>query len=556
MTAPHIIDLVNDRLEALNQYHILDTLPEEEYDDIVELAANICNTACATISFLDHNKSWFKAKIGLDIDEIPSENSFCTSNWYLENFIEIKDTHSDVRFHNNPISKGKNGIRFFAGVPIKSGNRVTIGHLCVLDHKSGTLSPKQINWMHRLGRQVEGLLKTRRKKNLTQKKSEKEEALQPINDLTIIENNSVSNKLNKQKAFYEDILNSIPTDIVAFDNDHRYLFVNPGAIGNEEYRKFIIGKDDFEYAEYRNWDVSLPEKRRKKFIEVKNNKKEIRWEDNMKDLNGNPVTHLRRLFPVLSENKELQYVIGFGIDITERKLLEETLVKKILDQNKQLIDFCNIVSHNLRGPLINLSVLTQYIEESTDDIERRQMIGMLNPVIENLNQTFNELVESIQIKHDHEVKSEILMLKKHLGYSTIEFEKEIKKSKATVEVDFGSAQQIFFPSKYLDNIFFHLISNALKFKSPDRDPVIKLKTKKQVNSIILTISDNGSGLDVEKNKDNLFKIGKVFHRNPNAKGIGLFMIKTQIEAMGGSIWMESTPEIGSTFFIEFKNQYL
>src|ERR1700685_1821228 len=91
----------------------------------------------------------------------------------------------------------------------------------------------------------------------------------------------ISEQLDRQKAFYENILNKLPTDIAVFDSEHRYLFVNPGAISKAEYRKFIIGKDDYEYAAYRNRDISVAHERSAKFLEARNTGKEIRWEDSL-----------------------------------------------------------------------------------------------------------------------------------------------------------------------------------------------------------------------------------------------------------------------------------
>src|SRR6185312_7441573 len=224
----------------------------------------------------------------------------------------------------------------------------------------------------------------------------------------------VTEKLNKQKAFYENILNKLPTDIAVFDAEHRYLFVNPGAISKEEYRRFIIGKDDYEYAAWRKRDISVAHARRAKFLEAKNSGKEIRWEDSLPNAQGDIITHLRRMYPVYDENGELSLVIGFGIDITERKLLEEkqaALVKQLSAQNTQLIDFCAIVSHNLRAPLVNISMLVDCLEESGDAEEHQLLISKLKPVIENLQVTFNELVESIQIRQDLEIKTEDVCLK-------------------------------------------------------------------------------------------------------------------------------------------------
>lgn len=377
-----------------------------------------------------------------------------------------------------------------------------------------------------------------------------------ISDLT--DRKLIANRLDKQKEFYENILNKIPTDIAVFDKEHRYLFVNPGAIKDEALRKYIVGKDDFEYAEYRKRDVSLAKKRREQFLEVKKSGKEMRWEDSLKSPEGNTITHLRRLFPVLDEKGELSMVIGFGIDITERKLLEEKqalYVDQLSSQNVQLVDFCNIVSHNLRAPLVNMSMLVTFIEESTEEQERKFLISKLKPVIENLHTTFNELVESIQIKQDIEIQSENINLDMCLNRTLEAFEDEISRSGAVIERKFSEAPVIQFPPKYLFSIFHNLISNSLKYKSPNRKPHIIVESRKADNNIILSVSDNGLGIDLVKHKDSFFKIGKVFHRNPNAKGFGLYMTKTHVDAMEGKIWAESTPDKGTTIFIEFKNQY-
>ena len=376
-----------------------------------------------------------------------------------------------------------------------------------------------------------------------------------VSDIT--NRNLATKQLDKQKEFYENILNKLPTDIAVFDANHKYLFVNPGAISIEEYRKFIIGKDDYEYAEYRNRDISTAHLRRAQFLEAKNTGKEVRWEDSLKNPKGEMITHLRRMYPVHNENGELSMVIGYGIDITDRKMMEEkqaVLVKQLSAQNTQLVDFCNIVSHNLRAPLVNMAMLVQFIEETPDATEQKVLISKLNPVIDNLNTTFNELVESIQIKQDLEIKSEHIHLKDCLKRTLEGFQSEIHHSGAVIETDFEEAQSVYFPPKYIYSLFNNLISNSLKYQSPKRKLLIKLTSKKLDGGILFSISDNGLGIDLDKHKYNIFKIGKVFHRHPNAKGFGLYMTKTQIEAMNGKIWVESTPDAGSTFFIEFKNQ--
>ncbi|MBL4658689.1 MAG: hypothetical protein JKX73_11855 [Flavobacteriales bacterium] len=223
-------------------------------------------------------------------------------------------------------------------------------------------------------------------------------------------------------------------------------------------------------------------------------------------------------------------------------------------QNQQLVDFCNIISHNLRSPLVNMSMLVGYIEKSKDEAEQKEIIEKLKPVISNLNETFDELLESLQVRQDLEIESEKIILEDSLKRALDGFEAEIDESQAVIETNFDDVPVVHYPPKYLSSIFHNLISNALKYRSPDRKPIIKLETQKSSGSITLSVKDNGLGIDLKKHKDDIFKIRKVFHEHPDAKGFGLYITKTQIETMGGRIWVESTPDEGSTFFVEFKNE--
>ncbi|WP_317897089.1 PAS domain-containing sensor histidine kinase [Aurantibacillus circumpalustris] len=265
-----------------------------------------------------------------------------------------------------------------------------------------------------------------------------------------------------------------------------------------------------------------------------------------------------------SIGKPYQYV-AIRSDITERKKGEDQIKKSnekaiehahILQlKNLQLVDFCNIVSHNLRAPLINISMLVDYIEQSSDEAEQKEVLAKIKPVVNHLMEVFNELVESIQIKQDIEIKSDQVILKDCLEKILIGFETQIKEYGADIQLNFDKTDIIYFPQQYLESILTNLISNALKYKSPNRKPIITIKTKKEVNNrILLSVTDNGLGIDLVLHKDQIFKIRKTFHKHPDAKGFGLFMTKTQVEAKDGKIWVESEPEKGTTFFIEFKNQ--
>lgn len=654
-----------DRIKALEEYQILDTAPEQDFDDIVALAAQICEVKVATITFLDQTRSWIKAKVGIEHNHIPLSDSFCAAGLDSSEALVVEDCRMHPRYANNHMVNMANGFRFYAGIPIKSQNNIVIGYLSIFDFQPKQLSELQIKNLKILGNQVETLLKLRLKINKLKAAEEKASKnallvnnifdnsidaiviltkechiirwnpaaekifgwdadevigqlfheivipeklkkayLATINSLNLVngENvnkhtleieavskygkpvfitmgispsrlhgdlqfncyikditieHSITENLNKQKHFYETVLNNIPTDIAVVDKEQRYLFLNPGAIKNDELRQFALGKNDFEYFEQTGRSTELAKFRREKFELAKSTLKEIEWEDTVVSPDGTSKIKLRRFFPVPDENNELSMLIGYGLDITDRKTLETKqaeLVKQLSFQNTQLVDFCNIVSHNLRAPLVNMSMLVTFIETCEDREEQKELIGKLSPVIDNLHGSFNELVESIQIKQDVEVQSTPIKIQDTLEKIMTGFSIETAKYNIQLITQLDQADTINFPSKYLNSILSNLISNAIKYRSPERQPCITVSTLKQDKNIVLKISDNGLGIDLTKNGHNMFKIGKVFHKTQNSKGYGLFMTKTQIEAMGGSIEVESAPDKGTTFIITFINQ--
>jgi signal transduction histidine kinase len=550
ITAIPIVKDESRRIAALRELEILDTGPEEEYDNIVALACQISDCPMGVIGLLDESRFWYKANLCFPVSQDESIDFLKSFPCDVEEPIVVENSFLDERFANHPLIHGGPLIRFSVFVPLINEESLLMGYLVVIDKQPKTISEDKIKGLKMLGKQVMSLFKLRKALLKAQREENKSK-------IDLMDRKQVAGELNKQKTFYENILNKIPTDIAVFDPDHRYLFVNPFAIKNPVLREYIIGKDDFEYAQYRNRDDSVPKKRRELFIEVKKTGKEIRWEDSALDPMGQTITHLRRLFPVYDDMGLLTQIIGFGIDITERKQLEENqavLVKQLSAQNTQLLDFCNIVSHNLRGPLINMSMLVEFIQESAELDEIKLLVSKLDPVIQSLNTTFNELVESIQVRQNLEIESEEVLLKDFLQRALGGLEMEIAKSDADITIDLDEAPIVKFPPKYLSSIFHNLISNSLKYRAPDRRLTIEIKATRDADSVLLMVKDNGSGLDLVKHKDSVFKIGKVFHKHPNAKGLGLYMTKAQVEAMDGRIWVESAPNKGATFYIVFTNQ--
>ncbi len=150
------------RLEALRRYRILDTTPEEAFDDLVHTAALVCRTPISLLSLVDQARQWFKAKVGIEEPELPRESAFCAHAILGADVLVVPDTHADERFRSNPLVLGAPGIRFYAGAPLVTPEGFGLGTLCVIDRVPRSIGPEEIRALRALAREVMVHLEHRR----------------------------------------------------------------------------------------------------------------------------------------------------------------------------------------------------------------------------------------------------------------------------------------------------------------------------------------------------------------------------------------------------------
>jgi diguanylate cyclase len=151
------------RLAVLRTYGILDTPPEQEYDDLVRLAAAICGTPAAAMTLVDEDRQWLKARLGIELEQTSRDEAFCAYTVLdPSTVLEVPDATVDERFRDNPLVTGEGGIRFYAGMPLTTSEDVALGALCVIDTRPRRLTDEQREALEALGRQVVAQLELRR----------------------------------------------------------------------------------------------------------------------------------------------------------------------------------------------------------------------------------------------------------------------------------------------------------------------------------------------------------------------------------------------------------
>jgi PAS domain S-box-containing protein len=254
-------------------------------------------------------------------------------------------------------------------------------------------------------------------------------------------------------------------------------------------------------------------------------------------------------------------------DITERKRNEEKIMEQnakltglMLDltrKNKQLEDFTQIVSHNLRSPVGNILTLLSFLENASTEEERSEYLSFLRESATTTLGMLNELNDILKVKQNKNIERHELYFEDVFFQVQSMLNARITECGATVSFDFSKAQTVVFPPVYLESIMLNLLDNALKYHHPDRKPNIQFTSFVNVDgNVILEVTDNGLGINLERYGHQVFKLRKTFHHHPESRGIGLFMVKNQLDAMGGDINVSSEENVGTSFFVNFNKHPL
>jgi PAS domain S-box-containing protein len=241
------------------------------------------------------------------------------------------------------------------------------------------------------------------------------------------------------------------------------------------------------------------------------------------------------------------------VDITDRKHSEvqtEMLVNHLQLRNSQLAQFAYMISHHLRAPIARILGLASIFNNNPD--EDAFILEKIKESTEELDQVVQDINVVVSARDPGEEKYEYVDLRSELNNIMKDLEESIRESKSTITMDFQQCEGLTTIRSYIVSIITNLLSNAVKFRTPGIPPRIHVHTSIVDNLLCLSVSDNGRGIDLENHAKDLFSIYKKFHKDPiPGKGVGLYLIKAQADALGGNVEVVSKLNEGAQFKVYF-----
>jgi PAS domain S-box-containing protein len=358
----------------------------------------------------------------------------------------------------------------------------------------------------------------------------------------ITESKSAERKIMDSEEYLRSLLTAIPNALFIIDRNGIFLDYKADAKDLYVQNESFIGKSLSEV---------LPE-------EVA----EILTTAMVESINSREIVECEYALYIRAELKYFSCrMIAFGdervissvTDITE-SVHNLNRIKNLLkaeeDQNKRLRNFTHIVSHNLRSHTANMQGLLYLLEDESPDIFANQYVRLLKVSSDNLRETIQHLNQVLDINLIGDKEWEEQNVYDRIQAEIQSVAQLASNAGITISNLVDTKLKITVIPAYLSSIILNMLTNAIKYRSDDREAFLKITSSHLTDTIELRFEDNGLGIDMDRHRDKIFGMYKTFHTKEDAKGLGLFMVKTQVEAMGGTIAVHSEVHKGTTFTIK------
>jgi PAS domain S-box-containing protein len=361
--------------------------------------------------------------------------------------------------------------------------------------------------------------------------------------------------LQKSEANLRTIFDNTNVCYILSDANFQLISFNSAAVATYAKEFKVQLREGDRLLDY------LPEGRkaesRKRFEKVLSGEK-VNYELNFAQDDGSTTWYNVNMFAVTDDSNKLLGLIVSSENITNRKNIEferNKMLSDIVQHNKNLEQFAYIISHNLRSPVANIIGLSALLENRSTMNEETfdKCMSGLTLSVKKLDEVIVDLNYILQTRRGVNEKKEFVNFSALIDDIKTSISSHLEKENIIINTNF-TANKFFTIKSYLYSIFFNLISNSIKYRNPSVPLVIEIQSKKIDNTVFLEFKDNGLGIDLAAHGHSIFGLYKKFHTHIEGKGVGLYMVKTQVEILDGKITVASEVDFGTTFTIALEEK--
>ncbi len=496
------------RLKELYSYEILGTHAEKAFDDLTSVAAALFEVPIAYISFVDTDRQWMKSSIGIEVEVVPREYSFCSHVISGKRLIEVPDARNDERFHDNPFVTGDPNIRFYLGAPLTTARGNVIGTICVVDNTPRVADRKKVEALSVLSRQVMAQLDLRRANRI----------------------------LLEERETFSTLFESAPVSL---------MLVRDGVIErcNNTGTMLTTGRTESEELTGKRLDTILPGVSDRTISTVQTALRTFAGED----------------IPVVVVVTEVR--LGTAIfallaitDERERREKEKILVEaRMRAENATRIkdQFLSMVSHDLRSPLSGMFTMFDLLTRAPESFsyeETMQIYADMKSSTAVLLEMINQLLNIHRLQTGKiELQREPVPVRGIVEQIGLTLARQLKEKSLDLIIEMDGSLEYSVDISLFREVLFNLISNAIKFSFPDSSITVR------ADRTGIAVIDHGTGIvpeDIPRLFDTLQKTSRKGTLGEPGTGLGLPLVNDIVEAHNGTIRVESEPGAGTTVFVE------
>jgi len=523
------------RLARLRGLGILDTLPQQAYDDISSLAMAICKTSMAYVGFIDADREWLKARNNVDVVEAPRDITLCAhAILQPDRVMVVEDTLLDDRFADNPLVTGDMGLRFYAGAPIVTSDGLAVGTVCVIDRVSRRLEPVQIDALKRLSALVSTLLEHERAR---QEEARAEAASAHLRNEQLVA--MITAGLDAQAY--------IDRDLVYRHANRKYLEYH-GAAPEE-----VIGCTVARLLQHDHGMAMVVEN-----LRLALQGKPVHYQ-RLGHYRGKGDRHVEvAMLPVFDDTGVVIGVVKRVHDIENLKRnesqLRETIAlleRKTLEQQR----FIQVISHDLREPINSINNFSSLLASDHAPgwpAEAQRYLAFVNQGGQRISQLLDDLLRYVRMDKHRLEFSDV-----DTGLLALQVRDDLTAAlqRTGGRIDIGPMPVVRGDATLLRLLLQNLVENALKFTRSGEPPHVRLSHQTEPGGWLIHVEDNGIGIPLEHHSAVFDMFKRLHNRKVYAgSGLGLSICRRIADMHGGRLLLDSAPDRGSRFTLQLQRQ--